>query len=112
MYLGDGMGVVVESFCLFFLVSCIFYSFILCALLSSNLSHSLSFLLMELHSFLLLVLSFLCFCSVLFCSMLVSLLCVCLSSQKICNIIITTKRNIEKSLMVDRIDGVNAETTE
>lgn len=47
--------------------------------------------------------------------MLVSLLVVCPSSQKIRIIkslrrIRTTKRNKEKSLMVDRIDGVGAET--
>ena len=73
MYLGDGMGVVVESCCLFFLVSCMYYfSFIISALLSSSLSHSLSFLLMELYSFLLLVVSFLFF------SFLFSLLLFCI----------------------------------
>ena len=71
MYLGDGMGVVVESSCLFFLVSCMYYfSFIISALLSSSLSHSLSFLLMELYSFLLLVVSFLFFSLLLFCIVL------------------------------------------
>ena len=71
MYLGDGMGVVVESCCLFFLVSCMYYfSFIISALLSSSLSHSLSFLLMELYSFLLLVVSFLFFSLLLFCIVL------------------------------------------
>ena len=79
MYLGDGMGVVVESCCLFFLVSCMYsFSFIISALLSSSLSHSLSFLLMELYSFLLLVVSFLFFSFLFFSFLCFSLLLFCI----------------------------------